>query len=128
MTFKIVTIDHNLLQAGVQNFGGQFVTLSEINENARRLSLLIEEHRPAAGDVRESQEAGSIYHALTYGLLVDQLVRRVDAKHRSLAQYFTEEIAQPLQLGIYPAIAPELFYRFGPLTCLSGNGCAMIIY
>ena len=35
------------------------------------------------------------YHTLTFGLYADQLVRRVDPKHRSLSQFFQEEIAQP---------------------------------
>ncbi|VDK46639.1 unnamed protein product [Gongylonema pulchrum] len=35
------------------------------------------------------------YHAMTFGWLVDQLVRRIDPKKRSLAQFFKEEIAQP---------------------------------
>ena len=29
------------------------------------------------------------------GLLIDQLIRRVDPKHRSLQQYFKEELADP---------------------------------
>ena len=93
--------------------------MSEIRENARRVSLLIEEHRPAPGDVRETRDTDGIYHLLTYGLLVDQLVRRVDTKRRSLAQYFTEEIVQPLQLDIYPAITPELFHRSELLITLT---------
>lgn len=39
------------------------------------------------------QEVG--YHALTFGWLVDQLVRRIDPKKRSLSQFFKEEIAEP---------------------------------
>lgn len=35
------------------------------------------------------------YHTLTYGLYADQLVRRVDPKHRSLGDFFQQEIAQP---------------------------------
>ncbi|KAK0395339.1 hypothetical protein QR680_001239 [Steinernema hermaphroditum] len=34
------------------------------------------------------------YHALTYGWLVDQLVRRIDPKHRSIGQFFREEVAE----------------------------------
>ncbi|KIH50635.1 hypothetical protein ANCDUO_19283 [Ancylostoma duodenale] len=34
------------------------------------------------------------YHALTYGWLVDQIIRRVDPKHRSVGVYFKEEFAQ----------------------------------
>lgn len=35
------------------------------------------------------------YHALTFGWLVDQLIRRIDPKHRSVARFFREEIAIP---------------------------------
>ena len=35
------------------------------------------------------------YHAFTHGSLIDQLVRRVDPKHRSLGQYFQEELMKP---------------------------------
>ncbi|KIH52069.1 hypothetical protein ANCDUO_17835 [Ancylostoma duodenale] len=34
------------------------------------------------------------YHALTYGWLVDQIIRRVDPKHRSVGVYFKEEFVQ----------------------------------
>lgn len=32
------------------------------------------------------------YHAITYGWLLDQLVRRADPKHRGLAQFYRDEI------------------------------------
>ncbi len=35
------------------------------------------------------------YHALTYGLYADQLVRRVDKEGRNLANFFEDEIAIP---------------------------------
>lgn len=34
------------------------------------------------------------YHAITFGWLIDQLVRRVDPKGRSLAQFVRDEITQ----------------------------------
>ena len=34
------------------------------------------------------------FHFLFIGLFIDQLVRRIDPKHRSLQQFFHEEIAQ----------------------------------
>lgn len=39
------------------------------------------------------------YHALSYGLLADALVRRVDKKNRTLGQFFAEEVAEPF--GVY---------------------------
>ena len=35
------------------------------------------------------------YHGFTIGFYMNELVRRVDAKRRSLSQYFEEEIATP---------------------------------
>jgi CubicO group peptidase (beta-lactamase class C family) len=34
------------------------------------------------------------YHPLTYGWLIDQIIRRVDPKKRGIGQFFNEEIAQ----------------------------------
>lgn len=35
------------------------------------------------------------YHMVTFGWLVDQLIRRIDPKKRSLAQFFKEELVTP---------------------------------
>lgn len=35
------------------------------------------------------------YHAITYGWVVDMLVRRVDPKKRSLGTFIREEVTQP---------------------------------
>uniref|UniRef100_A0A914PPW3 Beta-lactamase-related domain-containing protein n=1 Tax=Panagrolaimus davidi TaxID=227884 RepID=A0A914PPW3_9BILA len=53
----------------------------------KRMAKIIENEAPK-WDV--GREAG--YHAITYGWLVDQIVRRVDPKKRSLAQFFRDEI------------------------------------
>lgn len=41
------------------------------------------------------------YHALTYGWLVDQIIRRVDRKGRGIGQFFQEEVAIPYGLLFY---------------------------
>ena len=41
------------------------------------------------------------YHPVTFGLYLDQLVRRADPKHRSLSQYFQDEIAVPFGRSSY---------------------------
>ncbi|KAI6217857.1 Beta-lactamase domain-containing protein 2 [Aphelenchoides fujianensis] len=47
------------------------------------------------------------YHAITFGWLVDQIVRRVDEQRRSVSQFFREEIGRPhgvdFHLGLDPA-------------------------
>lgn len=41
------------------------------------------------------------YHAITLGFYEGELLRRVDPKHRTLGQYFQEELADPLGLDFY---------------------------
>ncbi|EKU96218.1 penicillin-binding protein, beta-lactamase class C [Leptolyngbya sp. PCC 7375] len=41
------------------------------------------------------------YHALTLGFYESELLRRIDPQHRSLGQFFQEEIASPLGLDFY---------------------------
>ena len=35
------------------------------------------------------------YHAFSFGLYIDQLIRRVDPQQRDIQQFFQEEVAQP---------------------------------
>jgi len=49
------------------------------------------------------------YHALTYGYLVGEVLRRADG--RTLGTYFREELAQPLGLDFWIGTAPELDAR-----------------
>lgn len=41
------------------------------------------------------------YHAITLGFYESELLRRVDPKHRTLGQFFQDEIATPLGLDLY---------------------------
>jgi len=41
------------------------------------------------------------YHAITLGYYENELLRRVDPEHRSLGQFFQDEIATPLGLDFY---------------------------
>ena len=41
------------------------------------------------------------YHAITLGFYEGELLRRVDPRHRSLGQFFQDEIATPLSLDAY---------------------------
>jgi CubicO group peptidase (beta-lactamase class C family) len=50
------------------------------------------------------------YHAMTIGLYMQEIIRRVDPKHRTLGQFFRDEIAIPLGLEFYiglPADIPD---------------------
>ena len=61
-----------------------------------RLALVLARQRPA-------WEPGTrqAYHALTLGFYEGELLRRVDPRHRSLGQFFHDEIATPLGLDVY---------------------------
>ncbi len=48
------------------------------------------------------------YHALTLGFYEGELLRRVDPRHRSLGQFFQEEIASPLGLDFYIRLPEEI--------------------
>jgi len=41
------------------------------------------------------------YHAVTLGFYENEILRRIDPKHRSLGQFFQDEIATPLGLDFY---------------------------
>jgi CubicO group peptidase (beta-lactamase class C family) len=41
------------------------------------------------------------YHGITLGFYESELLRRIDPQHRSLGQFFEDEIASPLELDLY---------------------------
>jgi CubicO group peptidase (beta-lactamase class C family) len=61
-----------------------------------RLALVMARQKPACEPgTRQS------YHALTLGFYQGELLRRVDPRHRSLGQFFQDEIATPLGIDFY---------------------------
>jgi len=48
------------------------------------------------------------YHAMTVGLYMQELVRRVDPAHRTLGRFFREEIAAPLGLDFFIGLPREI--------------------
>ncbi len=65
------------------------------------------------------------YHALTYGQLVGELVRRVDPRNRTLGQFIRDEIAKPLEIEFYIGLPSEHLHRVSPLDVQSnGNGAS----
>jgi len=57
------------------------------------------------------------YHAVTIGFYEGELLRRIDPQHRSLGQFFQDEIATPLGLDFYirlPESVPDS--RLAPLV------------
>jgi CubicO group peptidase (beta-lactamase class C family) len=54
-------------------------------------------------DQKPAWEPGTrqAYHAITLGFYEGELLRRIDPRHRSLGQFFQDEIAAPLGLDVY---------------------------
>jgi CubicO group peptidase (beta-lactamase class C family) len=48
------------------------------------------------------------YHAITIGFYEGELLRRVDPRHRSLGQFFQDEIASPFGLDFYIRLPDEI--------------------
>lgn len=61
-----------------------------------RLAVVLARQKPA-------WEPGTrqAYHAITLGFYEAELLRRIDPQHRSLGQFFQDEIATPLGLDVY---------------------------
>ena len=62
----------------------------------KRLAMVLARQKPA-------WEPGTrqAYHAISLGFYEGELLRRVDPQHRSLGQFFQDEIASPLNLEAY---------------------------
>jgi CubicO group peptidase (beta-lactamase class C family) len=67
------------------------------------LAAVMARHKPA-------WEPGTrqAYHALTLGFYEGELMRRIDPKHRTLGQFFHDEIAAPLGEEIYIRLPEEI--------------------
>jgi CubicO group peptidase (beta-lactamase class C family) len=68
-----------------------------------RLAIVLARQKPA-------WEPGTrqAYHAITIGFYEGELLRRVDPRHRSLGQFFQEEIATPLGLDVYIRLPEDI--------------------
>ena len=68
-----------------------------------RLAAVMARHKPA-------WEPGTrqAYHALTLGFYEGELMRRVDPRHRTLGQFFQDEIAAPLGEDVYIRLPEEI--------------------
>ena len=68
----------------------------ELLADLDRLAVVLARQKPAC-------EPGTrqAYHAITLGFYESELLRRIDPRHRSLGQFFEDEIASPLELDLY---------------------------
>ncbi|ELU10516.1 hypothetical protein CAPTEDRAFT_156512 [Capitella teleta] len=92
-------------QAGLPAIDEEFSAFDLLNQ-PEKIGRIIGAQKPIwkPGD-------GHGYHGFTLGLYEDQLVRRVDPLHRSLSQFFAEEIAQPFGLDVFIGLPKEENYR-----------------
>ena len=68
-----------------------------------RLAAVMARHKPAwAPGTRQA------YHGLTLGFYEGELMRRVDPRHRTLGQFFQDEIATPLAEDFYIRLPEEI--------------------
>jgi CubicO group peptidase (beta-lactamase class C family) len=68
-----------------------------------RLAVVLARQKPAF-------EPGTrqAYHAISLGFYEGELMRRIDPRHRSLGQFFQDEIATPLGLDVYIRLPEEI--------------------
>lgn len=81
-------------QAGLFTFNGQ--ADRSLIADLDQLAVVLARQKPA-------WEPGTrqAYHAITLGYYENELLRRIDPQHRSLGQFFQDEIATPLGLDFY---------------------------
>jgi CubicO group peptidase (beta-lactamase class C family) len=86
-----------------------------------RLAVVLARQKPA-------WEPGTrqAYHALTLGFYEGELLRRLDPGHRSLGQFFQDEIATPLGLDLYIRL-PETVPNSRLATLAPPGALAMLL-
>lgn len=117
--------------------GKEAVTIRELVTHKSRLSGIerevqiddLTDDRSMAGLLAEQRQsddprADRAYHALTFGWLCGEVIRRIDG--RSVGRFFAEEIATPLGLDIYIGLPAELESRVSRLELADTWGAAPI--
>ena len=76
---------------------------SSVVADLDRLAAVLARQKPA-------WEPGTrqAYHAISLGFYEGELMRRVDPRHRSLGQFFQDEIASPLGADVYIRLPDEI--------------------
>ena len=123
-----ITVRHLLAhQAGL--FGFDAPVDKSVIADFDRLAEIMADQRP-------EWEPGmrQAYHAISLGFYEGELLRRVDPQHRSLGQFFQEEIASPLGLEFYirlPETIPDsrlaTLKLASPITTMMGLPWSVIL-
>lgn len=92
-------------QAGLFILSESFSLFDMINKPDRLADQL------AAAKPRWDPGSTHGYHAITMGLYMDQLVRRLDPHHRRMDEFFAEEVARKFGIDFYIGLPKEENYR-----------------
>jgi len=88
-------------QAGLFALEGQVDR--DLVSDLDRLAIVLAAQKPAW-----EPGARQAYHAISLGFFEGELLRRVDPRHRSLGQFFQQEIASPLGIDFYIRLPEEI--------------------
>uniref|UniRef100_A0A915CRB3 Beta-lactamase-related domain-containing protein n=1 Tax=Ditylenchus dipsaci TaxID=166011 RepID=A0A915CRB3_9BILA len=80
-------------KAGLIAFSAGKFTIEEAKD-LDLVSKIIEDSKPWESAIKKF-----VYHAATIGFVLDQLVRRVDMKKRTISQFYLEEVQPNIQYG-----------------------------
>ncbi|KAI6238001.1 Beta-lactamase-related domain containing protein [Aphelenchoides fujianensis] len=86
-----VTVQDVLSHMAALAWLDQPVRIEDAQNNPEAIARLFEEQTPNWS----GKQVG--YHALTYGWLVDQIVRRTDPEGRSLGEFYRQEVASKIE-------------------------------
>uniref|UniRef100_A0AC35U5F9 Beta-lactamase domain-containing protein n=1 Tax=Rhabditophanes sp. KR3021 TaxID=114890 RepID=A0AC35U5F9_9BILA len=112
-----VTIRHIMSHRAGLAYFEDTISLADANDHVK-IAKIIESTKP---NWVPGEKSG--YHAITYGWLVDQLIRKVDPLNRGISQFFKEEIGVPhginfhlglnedLEKHVSNLVAPSIAYR-----------------
>ncbi|KAI6193670.1 Beta-lactamase-related domain containing protein [Aphelenchoides besseyi] len=82
-----ITIQHVLSHMAGLAYLDSPIKFEDAQSNPDEIARLFEEQKP---NWIPGEQVG--YHAITFGWLIDQIIRRADPQHRSLGQFYREEI------------------------------------
>eukprot|EP00095_Tigriopus_kingsejongensis_P001144 maker-scaffold628_size122696-snap-gene-0.33 protein:Tk01144 transcript:maker-scaffold628_size122696-snap-gene-0.33-mRNA-1 annotation:"esterase" len=106
-------------ESGLAMMQGRFPPEGLLTENIQRnvIGQFVEQQglrfpRKESGTVRQ-------YHAVSRGLILNEIFRRVDAEHRTIGQYLRHVIAEPLQADAFIGVRAEEEARISPLVVWS---------
>jgi CubicO group peptidase (beta-lactamase class C family) len=94
---------------------------TRVEADLDRLAVILARQRPA-------WEPGTrqAYHSITLGFYESELLRRADPKHRSLGQFFHEEIASPLGIDFYIGLPEDIPNAWLSRTYMTNPGPASL--